>query len=236
MKKEEILKSLKVLREKSPKRNFSQTLDLLIQLKQLNLKKQEERVDLFFSLPFSKGKKTKVCAFVDVQLQKEAEKHFDKVVLKDDFVKYKGNKKEIRKLTKECDVFVAQAELMAQIAAIFGKTLGPQGKMPNPKAGCVVPGSIPTLEPLAKKLSNNVRMQTKNELAIKIPVGSYSMKDEELAENIFASYNFLVSKLPQEKNNIKAVMIKFSMGPLYKIGEGFVIKEDKKVVKKDGEA
>ena len=101
------------------------------------------------------------------------------------------------------DFFVAQVEIMAQVAVTFGKVLGARGKMPNPKAGCVVPGSISNLEPIANKLQNTVKLQTKNETSVKTSIGIESMKDEDLADNVLAVYNTLLSKLPQEKNNIK---------------------------------
>ncbi len=219
MNKEEILKTIKELREKSPKKKFSQSVDLIVNLQNLDLKKPEHKVDLYFQLPHSKGKKLKLCAFVDAQLESKAKGLFDTVITKNDFPKWLNNKKEQKKLASSHDFFIAQVELMTQIAQTFGKVLGSRGKMPNPKAGCVVPGAIPTLEPIVKKLQNTIRLQAKNELSVKASIGTEQMKDEELADNILASYNTLLSNLPQEKNNIKYIAVKFTMGPLFKIGE-----------------
>lgn len=219
MNKEEVLKAIKELREKSPKRKFSQSVDLVVNLQNLDLKKPEHKVDLYIQLPHSKGKKLRLCAFVDAQLESKAKGLFDTVIVKNDFPKWLNNKKEQKKLASSHDFFVAQVELMTQIAQTFGKVLGSRGKMPNPKAGCVVPGAIPTLEPVVKKLQNMVRLQTKNELCIKASIGTEKMKDEELADNFLAAYNALLSALPQEKNNIKYAALKLTMGPLFKMGE-----------------
>ncbi|MBI2148527.1 50S ribosomal protein L1 [Candidatus Woesearchaeota archaeon] len=219
MEKQDILKTIKELREKSPKRNFSQSLDLIINLQNLDLKKPEHKVDLYLQLPHSKNKKIKLCIFLDAQLAQKAKGVFDTVITKEDFAKWTNNKKEQKKLATSHDFFVAQVEIMAQVAANFGKVLGARGKMPNPKAGCVVPGNIQSLDPLANKLQNTVRLQTKNETSIKASVGNDSMKDEDLADNILAVYNTLLSKLPQEKNNIKYLAVKFTMSQMIKIVE-----------------
>ena len=109
-------------------------------------------------------------------------------------------------------------ELMANLAGVFGKILGARGKMPNPKAGCVVPGNIQNLEPVVNRLKNTVRLQTKNEASVKAVIGDETMKDEDIAENILAVYNSLIQKLPQASNNIKYAGLKLTMGPLFKIG------------------
>lgn len=225
MDKKQILNTLKVLREKSPKRKFSQSIDLVINLQNLDLKKQDHKIDLYLKLPHSKGKKSKLCIFADPQLEPKAKGVFDTIILKDDFETWKKDKKKQKNLAASHDFFVAQVEHMAKVAAAFGRVLGSRGKMPNPKAGCVVPGSIPSLEPIAKKLQDTVRLQTKNETSVKCSIGSESMKDEDIIENILAVYNTLLSNLPQEKNNIKYVAIKVTMGPLFKVGEK--LKDDK---------
>lgn len=219
MEKQEVLKTLKELREKSPKRNFSQSVDIIINLKNLDLKKPENKIELYIQLPYSLGKKQRLCAIVDAQLSSKAKDLFDTLILKEDFAKWQNNKKEQRKLANTHDFFFSQVELMGQIAAVFGKVLGSRGKMPNPKAGCVVPGNIQNLQPIVEKLQRTVRLQTKDELSIKTTIGRETMKDEELADNILAIYNVVLPKLPQEKNNLKYIAIKFTMSPLFKIGE-----------------
>lgn len=208
MDKNEILVDIKQLREIAVKRNFEQTFDLIVSLKNLNLKKPENNVNTFYALPHSKGKKAKVCAFVSNELITKAKASCDLAILASDFGKY--DKKAAKKLAAQYDFFIAQGNLMAQIATVFGKVLGPRGKMPNPKAGCVVQATD-DLKPVVERLHKTVRIQTKNELAIKVPVGVLSMKDEDVAENILHVYNTLLQELPQEKNNIRRVLLKLTM-------------------------
>lgn len=226
MNKEDILRAVKKVRESSKKRKFSQTFDLIINLKQLNLKKPEENVNTFVVLPQGKGKKTKVCALVDKELGTQAKETCDKTILKEEFSKYTA-KKILRKLAKDYDYFIAQANLMVDVAKFFGKVFGPRGKMPNPKAGCIVPPKI-DLKLIYTKLQKTVRLQTKNEQAVKCLVGTEDMKDEQLQENILTVYNTMVHVLPKEAQNIDNIMLKLTMGSPVIIGEKEIQKEESK--------
>lgn len=225
MDKQAILEAIKKVREKNKKRNFKQTFNLVINLKKLNLKKPEENVNTFVVLPHDKGKKVKVCALVDKELATQAKENCDKAILKSEFDKYK--KKDLKKLAKDYDYFIAQATLMVDIAKFFGKVLGPVGKMPNPKAGCIV---LPNadLKAVCQKLQRTVKLQTKNEQAVKCSIGLEDMKDEEIQSNAFSVYNTVLHALPHEKQNIKNVIIKLTMGAPVTIGEKEETEEKKK--------
>ena len=216
MNNESVLKTIKKVRENSKKRNFSQTFDLVINLKKLNLKKPEHNINDFVVLKFGRGKKTKLCALVDKELVGEAKKVCDEVITKDGFGML--DKKAIKKLAVSYDYFIAQANLMPDIAKFFGKVFGPKGKMPNPKAGCVVPPNA-QLGVLYEKLQKTIRVQTKNEMSIKCSVGSENMKDEEIQENIMTIYNHIFHLLPEGEGNMKNVYLKLTMSKPFIVGE-----------------
>ena len=209
MNKEDILNTIKSVRDNSPKRKFTQGFDLIINLKDIDIKREDQKVNTFLILPCSLGKKVKTTALVGQELIAKA-KVCDKTVVLDDFKKQ--DKKALKKLAEETDYFIAQANIMPQVAATFGKILGPRGKMPNPKAGCVVPPIIPDLKPIVEKLQKTIKLETKNEPTLKLRIGSESSKDEEIAENILSVYNNILTALPQEKNNIKNMVLKLTMG------------------------
>ncbi len=209
MEKANFLQAIKTLRENSPKRKFEQTFDIVINLKGIDIKKEAEKILLFAALPYLRGKKVRICALVDKELSTKARESCDKVVLKDDFKNY--DEAAIKALLKEVDIFIAQANIMPQVASTFGKTLGPVGRMPNPRAGCVVPPTA-ELKPLAERLQKTVRLETKNELSVKAPVGTEKMKDDEIAENMLAVYNAALHAVPGEKENIREVLVKLTMG------------------------
>ncbi|MCW1309865.1 MAG: 50S ribosomal protein L1, partial [Candidatus Nanoarchaeia archaeon] len=150
MKLEDVLKSIKEARSKAKKRNFVQSFDLIISLKEVNLKKPEEQIDMALNLPFGKGKKPKIACFAGKELEVQAKQFCDLVITRDDILKYVGKNREIRKLCNEYDFFIAQVNMMPQVAQVFGKFLSTRGKMPDPKIGLVVPPNVDLKEVVEK--------------------------------------------------------------------------------------
>ena len=193
------------------KKNFKQTVDLIINLKGLDLKKPEHQIELFLELPRYKGKKAKICALVGPEMADSAKNGMDGFVLQPDFEKYAQNKKLIKKLASEYDFFVGQATIMPKIATVFGRVLGPKGKMPNPKAGCVVPPNA-NLKTVHDKLMNSVKVSGKKAPLLQTTVGNEESKDEDILENVKFVYSSVITHLPQEQFNVKSVYIKYTMG------------------------
>jgi len=200
---------IKKLREINKKRNFVQTAELQVALKDIDLTKVENRIEDSVILPHGLGKKRKVCAFVGPETYEEAKQIFDKVILVDEFSKY--DKKAAKKLAREYDFFVAQANIMPQVARYFGRYLGPLNKMPNPKLGLLFPPKGAKLKDLYDKLQKSVAIVVKKAPLAYVPFGVESMKDEELAENLETLYKYLLDKLPNKEGNIKRAVIKFTM-------------------------
>ena len=217
MDKQEILQAIQNLRKDSKKRNFSQTFDLQFKLQQLDLKKQENKVEAFAIMPNPRGKNVKVCALVGGALHNDAKDNCDRAIIEDDFKQVASNKKEVKKLVREYDFFIAQADKMPSVATSFGRFLGPLGKMPNPKAGGIIPPKGST-KVIHDRLQKTVKLSVKAELGVKCPIGKEDMGDELVADNALAVYHALVNALPQHENNIKSSWIKFSMSKPVKIG------------------
>ncbi len=226
MEKEELQSALQKARDISDKRNFKQSFDLVINLKGLDMKKQEHNVDAFITLPHARGKKTKVCALVGAELFEQAKSVCDFAILSDTFEKYK-EKKEIKKLANSYDFFIAQANIMPKVATAFGRIFGPRGKMPNPKSGCVVPPNA-NLKPLYEKLQRTIRVLSKNSPLVQCSVGSEDMKLDDVSENAMLVYNTIVHALPNEKHNVKDIYIKLTMGKPVKIGEKLEVTKETK--------
>jgi len=234
MDKEQFKEAIGRVRKTSQKRKFTQSFDLIINLKDINLKDPAHQIDVFAPLHYSKGKKTKICALVGPELSKQAKDVFDSVVLHDDFPKYAKDKKLLKKLAKEHDFFVAQANIMPDVAKSFGRVFGPKGKMPNPKAGCVVPPTA-NLKPLYDKLQKTVRIAAKTAPTVQAIVGNEEMKDEEVLDNIMTVFNVVIHHLPAEKNNIRSIYLKLTMGKSVKVGaKEEEMAEEKPEEKKEG--
>ncbi len=208
MDKGKLLEAIKSARG-TKERKFAQSFDLIINLKDLNLKKPDEQIDLYIALPEGLGKERRVCGLVGPELVEESRKELDHTITLVDFETL--DKKAIKKLTEEYDFFVAQANIMAKVAGTFGRIFGPRNKMPNPKGGCVVPPKA-NLKPVKERLNNTIRVLAKKSLVIQTCVGRESMTDEQIAENILFSFGTIVHALPKEQNNIRNVFIKTTMG------------------------
>jgi len=216
MKKEDFVKAIEKIKDN--KKKFTQTYELVINLQGLDLKKPEQQMETWVELPNGTGKQVKVAALVGQELKEQADKACDLTVVQDDFAKY-TDKKVIKQLSRSYDYFIAQANIMPLIAKTFGRYFGPHGKMPNPKIGCVVPPNA-NLKALVDRLKITVKASAKTQASAKIPVGREDMDAEKVAENMLAAYNAVLHKLPQEKNNIKNVLIKKTMSPPIRVEEG----------------
>ena len=217
MEKSAIIEAVKQAKAAKKKGKFIQTIDVIVNLKEIDLNKPESKVDELVQLPKGRGKPAKVCALVGPELKDDAEKLCDITIISDNFTKWTDARK-VKKLARQCDYFIAQANIMPDVAKTFGRFLGVLGKMPNPKAGQIVAPKA-NIEPLVERLRNSVRLTIKKAPTIPCAVGTEKMIDEDVAENIHAIIERLHSKLPRGKHNIGNILIKTTMGSPVKIGE-----------------
>jgi large subunit ribosomal protein L1 len=195
-----ILEKIKEIREKSKKRNFNQRFDLVVNLKELDLKKAESKVDELFILPKGTGKDASITLFSD------SAKKIDgcTVLNSSEMEKLNKDKKEIKKLIGQTDFFLAEPKLMVVAGKYLGKFLAPKGKMPKPVTG--------NIEKAIEDTKKSIRITVSKHPIIHTVVGSEKMDDKDLEENIRAVMNFLKTRLPKGKNNIKNVYLKLTMG------------------------
>lgn len=201
----ELKQAIQELR-KVGKRNFAQSFDLLVSLKGIDFKKWN--VTSIATIPH-KIKEKKVCAFLSRKSDAV------KTVTNLDFPKYK-DPKEMKKLVKSYDFFIAEAKLMPAVATTFGKSLGPTGKMPSPQLGVLMNTDDNEIKQLLARIDNSVKIKLK-EPAVNISVGSEKMNDEQIIANVEAIYSALVNSLPTKKENVKSVMLKLTMSSPIKV-------------------
>lgn len=199
--------AFKELRKKNKERNFDQTLDLIVNLKDFDPRR--ETVNTFVILP-NVRKKRKICAFFE-----NPSKIIDYVITKDDMEKI--SIRDIKKLVKEYDFFIANAKLMPKIASKFGRILGTAGKMPDPRIGGVLTEEKEeTVFSTIKKISNTVKIRTK-EASIKVGIGKESMSDNDLIKNAETTLKAIIDALPKKELNVRSVLLKFTMSPPVKV-------------------
>jgi large subunit ribosomal protein L1 len=199
MDKENIISALATLR-KNEKRKFNQTVDLIINLRNFDAKKQS--INVVAEMPY-KAKDKKICAFLNKNSS------LVDTITKPEFDNYK-DKKQLKQLVKKYDFFMAIGALMPSVATTFGKVLGPSGKMPSPQLGMLAEETDNAIKAMLEKINKSIKVKTKDP-ALRIAVGKESMKDEEIAENIMAIYNAVYKVLPRTKENLRSILIKFTM-------------------------
>lgn len=193
------IKAALVELRKEKKRKFTQTVDLVMNLKNFDVRK--EALNTFIEVPH--GREKKLAAFFA-----KRSKLID-TITEEDFVKYK-EMKDIKKLAKKYDAFIAVAPMMGKVATKFGRVFGPMNRMPSPQAGIIPQETDEMIKAMIVKMNKSIRVKNK-EMAIKIPVGKEDMKDEELEENIASAIKGLTKALPRGNENIKEVLVKFTM-------------------------
>jgi len=202
--KENFVKAIQELRtldkESGNERKFDQSLDLIVNLRDFDTKKTS--LNIFVTLPHQLGKK-KIAAFL------EKKSPVVDTITKEEFEDFK-DKKKMKALVKEYDFFMASARLMPTVATTFGRILGPTGKMPSPQLGVLMKEDDNSIKELIKKIESVTKVRAK-EPSIKIAIGKQSNKDAELAENALAIYSEIFKNLPKQKENLKNVLIKFTM-------------------------
>lgn len=191
---------------KENKRNFKQTIDVTINLRQIDLSDPKNRVDEEIVLPNGRGKEARVAIFASGELAVKAKKHVDKVIKPEDIEDLADDKKTAKELAEEYDFFMAEAPLMPTIGKSLGVVLGPRGKMPRP-----VPPQADVSDTV-KKLRKTVRIRSKQSPMIHAVAGDEDMDPADLAENIRTLIERLEVALPQGKMNVDSIYVKTTMG------------------------
>ncbi|RLG21227.1 50S ribosomal protein L1 [Candidatus Micrarchaeota archaeon] len=209
----DIIKAIKEAKEKSKKRNFVQSIDLIINFKGIDFSKVENRLNLEIVLPKGLGKKVEGVVIADDDLLPEAKKHADKVITQAELEKLGKNKREAKKLASKYKFFIASAKLMPLVGRSLGQVLGPRNKMPKP-----VPPNA-KLEGIIERMRKTVRIKSKGKYlpTIHTVIGSEEMSDEDLGENAMTVINAIKEKLPNKEGNIRSIYVKTSMGPSVKV-------------------
>jgi large subunit ribosomal protein L1 len=193
---------------KAPERGFSETVEIAVNLKELDLTIPKNRLEEEIALPNGRGRAVKVGLFGSNELCEKVKGVADVVINPNQLDEAIKNGKQ---LVKDVDFFLAEAPLMPTIGKRLGTILGPRGKMPRP----VPPGTDPSA--LIQSLKRSVKVRSKGNRTFHAAVGSRSMPPEQIAGNIDAVLTRIVAKLERGRNNIDSVYVKTTMGPAVRI-------------------
>jgi large subunit ribosomal protein L1 len=196
---------------KATERKFPETVELSVNLKDLDLTVPKNRLEDEVPLPKGRGKTVKVAVFGSPELCQKMRGVADLVVPANELDEFAKDKKNVKKVVGDVDFFLAEAPLMPTIGKRLGVVLGPRGKMPRP----VPPGSDPTN--LVNALKRSIRIRSKGNRTFHAPVGTRAMTPEEIAQNVDAVLARIVGKLERGRTNIESVYVKTTMGPAVRL-------------------
>jgi large subunit ribosomal protein L1 len=207
-----ILQSIKQVKESSKKRNFVQSIELIINLRDIDPKKPAGKIQEVIELPHEVGKGNKICVIASGELALKARKAgADLVIERNELEVLTGDKKKQRELAKTYDSFIAEAPLMPLVGRVLGATLGPKGKMPTP-----VPPTVNIAEQIEKN-RKTVKVRLRGQPVLQCRVGMENMSNEEIAENVHAVIRGIEGKLKRGIKNIRSINLKTAMGPSIKV-------------------
>ncbi|MEF8862222.1 MAG: 50S ribosomal protein L1 [Haloarculaceae archaeon] len=197
--------------EEAPPRNFRETVDLAINLRDLDLNDPNNRVDESIVLPSGTGQETSIVVFAEGETALRAEDVADRVLSGDDLEDLGDDTDAAKDLADETDFFVAQANLMQDIGRYLGTVLGPRGKMPTP------------LQPdddvveVVNRMKNTVQLRSRDRRTFHTRVGAEDMTADEIATNIGVIVRRLEADLEKGPLNIDGIYVKTTMGPAVEV-------------------
>jgi large subunit ribosomal protein L1 len=197
--------------DEAPPRNFRETVDLAVNLRDLDLNDPSQRVDESVVLPAGTGQETRIVVFASGETALRAEAVADEVLDGDDLEELGDDTDAAKDLADETDFFVADASLMQDNGRYLGTVLGPRGKMPTP------------LQPdddvveTVNRMKNTVQLRSRDRRTFHTRVGAQDMDSDEIADNIDVIIRRLEADLEKGPLNIDSMYVKTTMGPAVEV-------------------
>ncbi|KON29482.1 hypothetical protein AC482_06410 [miscellaneous Crenarchaeota group-15 archaeon DG-45] len=211
MPREKIIDALAKAREAAPERGFEQSIDLTVNLRELDMRRPENRINLRIHLPNGVGSK-KVLVFASGDLALRARRAgADSIIEPPELQEMASDKKAAKKRLKDFDVFIAEAPLMPTVGRVVGPILGPKGKMPTP-----VPPQAP-IDDTIERERRVIVLRSRDRPILQCIVGNEGMEDEKIAENVENVLSSLTATLRRGLGNIRSIYLKLTMGSAVKV-------------------
>ena len=197
--------------EDSPPRNFRETVDLAVNLRDLDLNDPSNRVDESIVLPEGTGQDTSIAVFAEGETAVRAEEAADRVLDSEALADLGDDDGAAKDLAGDTDFFLAEEAMMQDIGRYLGTVLGPRGKMPDP----ISPDD--DVVEMIERLKNSVQLRSGDRRTFHTRVGAEDMSAEEIADNIDVIIRRLEADLEKGPLNIGSVYVKTTMGPAVEV-------------------
>ncbi len=206
-----IKEAVEKARSVSPARKFEQTFDLVINLRELDMTRPDNRVNIRFQLPKGIGER-KVLVFASGDLALRSRRAgADDVIEPEELAQLATDKKAAKRRLADYDVFVAEAPMMPTVGRVAGPILGPRGKMPTP-----VPPQAP-IDNILERERRTIVVRSRDKPFVHCMVGKEGMSDDDVIQNIETVVTNLSAATKRGFSNIKSMYLKLTMGGSVKL-------------------
>lgn len=193
----ELLKSLQGTK-------FDESVEVAVRIG-IDAKKTDQLVRGSVSLPRGTGKSVKIAVFAEGDKAKAAEEAGA------DYVGSADLAEKIAKGFTDFDMTIASPDMMKHVGKL-GRVLGPQGKMPSPKAGTVTPNVAAAVKEFK---AGKIEFRTDAGANVHAAIGKKSFEAQDLVENLTAFLDHLQTLRPSQAKGtfLRRVTVSTSMGP-----------------------
>lgn len=202
----EHVKELLTFSNETKKRNFLETVELQVGLKNYD-PQRDKRFSGSLRLPQVPRPNMNLCIFGDAFDVDRAKSLGIDAMSVDDLKKLNKNKKLIKKLAKKYNSFIASDVLIKQVPRLLGPQLSKAGKFPTPVS------HNDDLYSKVTDVKSTIKFQLKKVLCMGVAVGNVGMTQDQLISNIMLAINYLVSLLKKGWQNVGSLTVKASMSP-----------------------
>jgi large subunit ribosomal protein L1 len=212
---EALVEAIERARQSGKPRKFKQSVELIVNLQDIDLKKPENRIYEVVELPHGRGAKpAKVCVIAGPALATEAKKipEVDRIIEREELEALVGNKRLAKKIAAQYDFFLVEPAMMGLAAKALGAALGGRGKRPQP-----IPQGVDLAE-LVRSLKRSVVINVRKNPQAMCLIGTEDMDSRMLAENAAAVISKIAERLERRFRNIQSIYVKRTMGEPVKVG------------------
>ncbi len=187
---------------------FDETAEIALRLG-VNPKHADQMVRGTVVLPHGLGKEIRVCVIASGEKVKEAEEAG---------AEHSGGEDVVAKIQEgwmDFDAVVATPDMMKLVGRL-GKTLGPRGLMPNPKAGTV---TFEVAKAVRDIKAGKVEFRVDKDGIVHAPFGKLSFEKTRLVENARSLIDAVVRAKPASAKGryLRGVAVSSTMGPGIKL-------------------
>jgi large subunit ribosomal protein L1 len=190
---------------------FDETVEVHMRLG-VNVRHADQQLRGTLFLPHGLGKSVMVAVFAQGEKAKEAEDAGADVVGGDDLAA------RIEGGWTEFDVAVATPDMMGTVGRL-GRILGPQGKMPSPKAGTI---TFDIGKAVTDVKAGKIEYRTDRTGIIHVAIGKKSFEEKALVENYGAVLDEILRSKPAAAKGryLRSITLASTMGPGLRLDPG----------------